>query len=468
MGEHRCEQRPRSLDVPQPAPLATDRVCDRYEGPVANIASSTNYWNAHLEHAVVSDVGLQRANNQDAYVVVTATNQERWREKGHLFAVADGMGAHAAGETASRLAVDSLAHAYLKLDAAPLAALKQAIIDANRLIHARGQSSVDFHGMGTTCSALLLLPEGAIVANVGDSRVYRVRQDTIEQLTFDHSLQWEMMAATRLAEEDVAHCVPRNVITRSLGPNPTVEVDVEGPFPVRSGDRYLLCSDGLSGLVKDEELGILLGCLDVEDAVHALVALALMRGGHDNITAMAVHLTQSHEPVRAEQLARDRKKRDEPVPPDSAGPLVLASFAGFSLIVALVTLAWGRIGPAIISLAIGLTAGLAAWMRKGGSIGRQTKSKSHGRTHQAPYRHTVCQPNAEFVRMLAEGTERLRQAAQDDKLAIDWKSVDAWMEEAAFAGAKGKLQRAIQQYARAVRGILGQLRPRLELPSLDD
>ena len=153
--------------------------------------------------------------------------------------VADGMGAHAAGELASKLAVDNIPHTYFKLrDLYPPAALRQAIRDANAAIHAKGQSSIGFQGMGTTCSCLVLLPQGALVAHIGDSRVYRLRGELLEQLTFDHSLVWEMAAAGQMSEEDVPAYIPKNVITRSLGPHSTVHIDLEGPFTRASG-RHL-------------------------------------------------------------------------------------------------------------------------------------------------------------------------------------------------------------------------------------
>src|SRR4051812_48170696 len=228
-----------------------------------------------LKHAALSDLGMRRTNNQDSIAMVVTDDVATWATRGHLMIVADGMGAHAAGELASKLAVDNISHNYFKLrDLYPPAALRQAIRDANNAIHAKGQSSVGFQGMGTTCSCLVLLPQGALVAHIGDSRVYRLRGDLLEQLTFDHSLVWEMAAAGQMTEADVPSYIPKNVITRSLGPHPTVHVDLEGPFSAQSGDKFLLCSDGLSGPVNDEELGAILRCLDPQEAADTLVDLA--------------------------------------------------------------------------------------------------------------------------------------------------------------------------------------------------
>ena len=219
--------------------------------------------------------------------------------------VADGMGAHAAGELASKLAVDNIPHTYFKLrDLYPPAALRQAIRDANALIHAKGQSSIGFQGMGTTCSCLVLLPQGALVAHVGDSRVYRLRGHRLEQLTFDHSLVWEMAAAGQMAEEDVPAYIPKNVITRSLGPHEIVNIDLEGPFDVAEGDVFLLCSDGLSGQISDEEIGALLHCLPPEEAVQTLVDLANLRGGPDNISVVVARVVGG-EPSASKRRAKE-------------------------------------------------------------------------------------------------------------------------------------------------------------------
>ncbi len=199
--------------------------------------------------------------------------------------VADGMGAHAAGELASKIAADVVPLTYHKLrEKSPPDALLAAVLDSNDQIHNRGSASPDFKGMGTTATTLVLLPEGALIAHVGDSRAYRLRGNCIEQLTFDHSLVWELHAAGQNMEDPVPNYVPKNIITRSLGPNAAVQVDREGPFPIQVGDTFLLCSDGLSGQVQDAEIGAILACLSPAEAVQSLVHIANLRGGPDNIT----------------------------------------------------------------------------------------------------------------------------------------------------------------------------------------
>ncbi|MFN9435936.1 MAG: PP2C family protein-serine/threonine phosphatase, partial [Planctomycetota bacterium] len=254
--------------------------------------SPNSPWRAALATAAATDVGMRRSANQDSYCITLADDREKWERSGHLLIVADGMGAHAAGELASRLSVDLIPHHYAKLNRGdPVGAIHQAMEEANSEIYRRGQANPEFRGMGTTTSALLLLPAGAILAHVGDSRIYRLRGQTLEQLTFDHSLVWEMRASGEVGEEMLRNnAVPKNVITRSLGPNPNVQVDLEGPFPLQNGDRFLLCSDGLSGQLTDEEIGILLGSLDLDMAVRAMIDLANLRGGPDNITVAVAEI----------------------------------------------------------------------------------------------------------------------------------------------------------------------------------
>src|SRR5262249_6773699 len=160
-------------------------------------------------------------------------------------------------------------------------ALRRAFLEANSTIHARGQQNPEFAGMGTTATTLLLRPEGAWVGHVGDSRAYRVRGEQIEQLTFDHSLVWEL-ARRHHVPPDLLQRSPSNVILRSLGPEPLVQVDIEGPHSVQPGDVFVVCSDGLSGQISDHELGAICTALPPAEACRFLVDLANLRGGPDN------------------------------------------------------------------------------------------------------------------------------------------------------------------------------------------
>ncbi len=272
-------------------------------------------WDDIIIDASASDTGMRRQNNQDSHTTVRAPNREAWRSRGHLFMVADGMGAHAVGELASKMACDLIPHNYMKAKSGGAAeAIAKAFRDVSGQIHGRAAANRDFQGMGTTCSSLLLLPEGALVAHVGDSRVYRVRDRRIDQLSFDHSLVWELVRRNHLTSEQANHSIPKNVITRSLGPEVEIEVDVEGPLAVKVGDVFLLCSDGLSGPVTDPELGAFAGHFHPRDACRYLVSLANLRGGYDNITVLVVRIGPWVDPESGEtshqDLADDRGAHD--------------------------------------------------------------------------------------------------------------------------------------------------------------
>jgi protein phosphatase len=274
-------------------------------------------WEDTIVEAAATDTGMRRSNNQDSFAVVRAAGAEAWRHHGHVFMVADGMGAHAVGELASKMACDNIPHTYAKARKATHAeAITQAYRAVGTQIHARASANRDFEGMGTTCSTLLLLPEGALIAHVGDSRVYRIRDGRIDQLTFDHSLVWELVRRNHLTPEQASKAVPKNVITRSLGPEPTVEVDIEGPLAVEPGDVYLLCSDGLSGPVEDPELGAFAANFHPENGCRYLVHLANLRGGLDNITVILVRVGPWVEPGTGQSIPtlagpsnNDRKSR---------------------------------------------------------------------------------------------------------------------------------------------------------------
>ena len=268
-------------------------------------------WDDIITDAAATDTGLRRSNNQDSHAVVRAPTPETWRQRGHLFMVADGMGAHAVGELASKMACDNIPHHYHKTKTGTSAeAIKKAYREVGALIHHRASANIDFQGMGTTCSTLVLLPEGALIAHVGDSRIYRIRDGRIDQLSFDHSLAWELVRRKHLTPEHARLAVPKNVITRSLGPDPNVEVDIEGPLAVAPNDVYLLCSDGLSGPVSDPELGAFAANFHPKDACRYLVNLANLRGGLDNITVLILRIGPWVEPETAVDIPIAKSDQD--------------------------------------------------------------------------------------------------------------------------------------------------------------
>jgi protein phosphatase len=410
-----------------------------------------------LECAHLSDLGMRRLNNQDALAVRKAEDLATWSSRGHLFMVADGMGAHAAGELASKLAADNIPHTYDKLrDLYPPAALRQAIRDANQMIHAKGQSNIGFQGMGTTCSCLVLLPQGALVAHIGDSRVYRLRGNLIEQLTFDHSLVWEMAAAGQVPQEEVPAYIPKNVITRSLGPHPTVNLDLEGPFNAATGDVFLLCSDGLSGQVADEELGAILQCMPPEEAVQTLVDLANLRGGPDNISVIAARVMSNGEPIADE---------GERAPHRTTGAGWMAALVWVAIGLSLGLLAFclmNRFWNGAIASSVALVGAIvsAVVSRRGTSTSCPPTRPIGGPYGNGPYRKTACEPNRKVVDTLADVAAKVRELPDREPgdWKIDWHAFDARRSKAQSAADREDFAEAIRQYGQAIREIMRQLR----------
>jgi PPM family protein phosphatase len=257
-----------------------------------------------VRYAALTDVGVKRSHNQDACSARPAVDAPGYASSGHIFVVADGMGGHAVGEKASAKAVQDIPHLFQKhVHEGVIPALHRAFSETNSGIHAIGQENPEFRGMGTTSTALILRPEGAWVAHVGDSRAYRIRDGVAEQLTFDHSWVWEI-AKRQGVDPDELGDFKKNVIIRSLGPDPEVEVDIEGPHPVQPGDIFLLCSDGLTGLVNPTEIGAVVSALPADTAVRLLVHLANLRGGPDNITVMIIRVPGGGAEVDGAKSAR--------------------------------------------------------------------------------------------------------------------------------------------------------------------
>ncbi|NQU23044.1 MAG: serine/threonine-protein phosphatase [Candidatus Nealsonbacteria bacterium] len=417
------------------------------------MSQQTTNWDHCLQHAAISDVGLRRANNQDSMAVVLAGTNELFRKQGHLFIVADGMGAHAAGELASQLSTETITQTYSKLlHLPPPQAILAATHDANAKIHGRGEADEEFRGMGTTTTSLLLLGEGAVLAHVGDSRAYRLRGSRFEQLTFDHSLVWEMKAAGQLPEGMSADHIPKNIITRSLGPNATVAVDLEGPFPLAVGDTFLLCSDGLSGPVADEEIGIILASMAPDEAVRALVDLANLRGGPDNITAVIARVTG---PQVAQQPDDDPQPQPQQPTARPVHPIVWTLLVLF-LVGAAGLAANGMMIPALVSLALAAGAGIAALVqRQGGESEGQFSGQPLGKGPYSVYKVAV---NPEFVQRLGQIIIELRGAATAGGWVVDWDRFNADSAQAAAAVEADDHVKAVRDYFHAISFMMSELK----------
>jgi protein phosphatase len=244
-----------------------------------------------LRWGSATDTGLVRRNNQDHLLV-----------EGRLFAVADGMGGHAAGEVASQVAIDALRTAFVATGASPHPDdLVGAVRHANTAVIERAETDPALRGMGTTITAAAVVVEDdeerIAVANVGDSRAYVFAKGDLTQLTEDHSVAEELARTGQISPEDVDHHPQRHILTRALGILPDVAVDLWEVLPY-PGDRVLLCSDGLVREVKDEQIAAVLRRLhDPTEAAQELVARARAAGGSDNITVVLIDVVDANAAV---------------------------------------------------------------------------------------------------------------------------------------------------------------------------
>jgi serine/threonine protein phosphatase PrpC len=241
-----------------------------------------------LEIVLRTDVGLVRSENQD-YGVLSAPGALH-SSGDRLMMVADGMGGHRGGATASRLAATTVQSELLAAAGGDIgAALGDAFRKANARIFEEAQADPDLQGMGTTGSALIIHGDKAHFAHVGDSRIYMVRDGEIRQLTEDHSVVASLVREGLLSRSEAEVHPRRNVLQRSIGVSSDVEVDVSDPIEVRAGDTFLICSDGLHGVVKEEEMKEV-AMLPPEEAANEFVRRALERGAPDNVTIIVARV----------------------------------------------------------------------------------------------------------------------------------------------------------------------------------
>lgn len=252
-----------------------------------------------IRYSATTHPGLKRAHNEDNYFLLAEEN---------LYVVADGMGGHSSGEVASQIAVETLANFFIDTSRDheitwPYKEDRSLSYDENRLVtgvklsnrrvYETAQSDARYKGMGTTLVCLSVAEETAYVGHVGDSRVYRVRDGAIEQLTEDHSLLNDYLKVHKLSQEEIENFPHKNVIVRALGMRETVNVDVMRVEPV-PGDIFVLCSDGLCGMISDDVIQntVSEGRDDLDKACQSLIAQANEAGGTDNITVMLVEFAQ--------------------------------------------------------------------------------------------------------------------------------------------------------------------------------
>ncbi|HEY53513.1 MAG TPA: Stp1/IreP family PP2C-type Ser/Thr phosphatase, partial [Caldilineae bacterium] len=239
---------------------------------------------------VRTHTGSVREINEDAISTVLdwretlGLEDKDQRTRGHLFAISDGMGGHAAGEIASNLVIDTLFQSYYASESVSVRdALAQAIADANQAVCEQAEANPTYAGMGATLVAAVLLEDELVIGNVGDSRAYLFRDGEVSQITHDHSWVAEQVKAGVFTEEKASHHPYRNVITRSLGPDRDSTPDFFH-LQAKPGDVLLLCTDGLSNLLTDEELAQFLKAYPSDQAADVLLEQVLERGAPDNVT----------------------------------------------------------------------------------------------------------------------------------------------------------------------------------------
>ncbi|MBX9585364.1 MAG: protein phosphatase 2C domain-containing protein [Gemmataceae bacterium] len=407
-----------------------------------------------VRFAALTDVGVKRSHNQDACAAQPAADAAAFAAHGHVFVVADGMGGHAVGEKASAKAVRDIPFLYLRYakDGAG-AALRRAFQEANAGIFTIGQENPEFRGLGTTGTALVVRPDGAWVGHVGDSRAYRVRRGLAEQLTFDHSWVWEI-ARRQGVDPDELGDFKRNVIIRSLGPDPDVEVDVEGPHPVEPGDVFVLCSDGLTGVVAPADAGAVAAALPPDEAARLLVNLANLRGGPDNITVLIVQVAGGTAEAAALKAPPGSLRRavgawNRRVP----WPFTLLGGGSLAVLLSVVMHQNGVAGAAALFV-------LAAAAVLGGlvGLGLQLWREPHDpppsadRPPPAPnvYKRHPCPPGAEAADRFAQVEAALSEAMRGQGVGADWETHAKLAASAETAAKRGRGEEAFRARCRSL------------------
>ncbi|MCL4692033.1 MAG: Stp1/IreP family PP2C-type Ser/Thr phosphatase [Candidatus Hydrogenedentes bacterium] len=267
-------------------------IAHTHTGPEKGGNYEYHWSGAYLEAHLISDVGKKRSRNEDSCAMCAPDDPRIVQERGLLFAVADGMGGVSGGDFASRLALQTLAEEYYARRESNIPIrLNESISQANRRIYQEAENHPEYYGMGTTVSALLIDGDHAYIAQVGDSRVYLLRKgEPIWQITDDHSLVAEQVRNGYISEQEARTHSLKNLITRAVGTKEAVNVDLFA-VQLRTGDTLLICSDGLSNVVENDQLATAMAGENLQGAGRVLVGRALSAGAPDNVTAVLVRAT---------------------------------------------------------------------------------------------------------------------------------------------------------------------------------
>ncbi len=257
---------------------------------------------------VVSDLGNVRTNNEDCGYFVRPNDHKLRAGRGFLGIVADGMGGHAAGEVASKLAVETIRTIYYQRDENIEECLFFAFTNANRQIFQEAQKNSSRKGMGTTCTAVVICGSEIYYAHVGDSRLYHLHRGRLKQISEDHTYVNELLKKGAITQEQADIHPERNVLTRAMGTQNRVDIDVdkiEDDF--EEGDRLLICSDGLYDYFNNTEIESILLEKSLKEAAYELINTAKSRGGHDNITVVIIE----YQPTQIKSVTKETKDLEQ-------------------------------------------------------------------------------------------------------------------------------------------------------------
>jgi protein phosphatase len=248
-----------------------------------------------IQYCTRTDEGMVRKKNEDSICFIKPNESKQLFEKGTLAIVADGMGGHAGGEVASRIAVETISNKYFGSNNKSIPdTLNQAILDANARILKTAKKDHTLKGMGTTATSLVIKGNQAYYAHIGDSRLYHYRNSSLNLISSDHTLVQKMVDSGNLSLYEADGHSQKNVLLQALGTKPKIDIQ-SGQLPVelKPGDRFLLCSDGLTDLIKDIEIKQIMEMSSIYMIAICLIALAKDRGGHDNISVILLHVALS-------------------------------------------------------------------------------------------------------------------------------------------------------------------------------
>jgi serine/threonine protein phosphatase PrpC len=267
---------------------------EMHSGPPDEGNAEYEWEGTYLHAHFMTDIGRKRTHNEDAFSFRAPRDTAIVRNKGMLFCVADGMGGVKGGSLASHLALETLVDAYFGQDRGSIPVrLENALMTANERVFQEAKDRPDFHGMGTTVTAVLISGQCAYIVHVGDSRLYLSRNGSgAYQVTQDHSIVAEQVRSGIISEEEARTHALKNLITRAVGTKERIQVDLYA-LRLRQGDTLLLCSDGLSNVVEDRAIAQTLRMPSVKGIGRLLVGRALQNGGPDNITTAVLRVTKA-------------------------------------------------------------------------------------------------------------------------------------------------------------------------------